>query len=642
MRILLTALFSLLVSGTAAAQLEAYAPLPRVWDAELSPNGRWLATGCSVRGRREICVYDLNGERRPQLIPSADDGRITGFYWPSDDYLVYWLNTHERVVTIQRVEELTIRRAISWSVETGESSILLGNYTNVSGLDLVPSSLTQDAGRVAMALTLPINPNGGSSNLRRQSYLQTVVYEVSLEDGDNEGVLHRSNEHTRGYLLDEAGDILLEVKHNDQTGNYRLRHVDGRNYEDIFEAEYEAELPTLWGRLPEGDQILIDFPGEGLLLFDPVTGERSTFSWNGEVVREASFQRDWRSNRIVSIDPLDGSDEWHYLDPVLNQRMSQLRGLLSERDITLVSWTDDRSKVIARAIDPGMPTRYYNLDITAGQLSIVDDAYLLPEGQSFPSRQYFTYAASDGLEIGGWLTAPAGQPLEGANLPLIVLPHGGPRSHDTDAFDWWAGYYASQGYLVMQPNFRGSSGYGREFVEAGFGGFGTRMIDDIIDGAHYLQAAGYARDGDYCAVGASYGGYAALMTGLRDPDNVACVVSLAGVSLPFAMIGSGSNLFVGYWEQYMGERFSDESYRDQISPARRPDDLTMPVLALHGDEDTTVSYDQFTALRSAMDGRDNARFITLEGEDHYLGTSAVRETLLRESGAFIAEHLPVD
>lgn len=322
--------------------------------------------------------------------------------------------------------------------------------------------------------------------------------------------------------------------------------------------------------------------------------------------------------------------------------LAELQQILTEDSVVITGWNRAKQKFIVRGRDEGVPANFYLLDLTTGGLGLLDVEYELPEPGPGP-RRLVNYPASDGLEIRGWLTLPPGSGPRDGGFPLVVLPHGGPQARDTGTFDWWAGYYAALGYAVFQPNFRGSEGRGPEFVEAGYGGFGTRMIDDMIDGARYLQETGVARPGAYCTVGGSYGGYAALMMALRDNENVACVVTFAGVTHPFAMLGgAGGTGYARYWEAYMGSRFEDDDYQDSISPMARAGEIHQPVLAMHGDLDTTVPYEQMEMFQRAAGGRSNFRFLTFEGQDHYLDSRIARSALLRESGEFLTEYLPVE
>ncbi len=645
MRVLISVLLTCFCSTIAFAQLETYAPLPRIWGAEVSPEGRWLATGCSPRGTYEVCIYDLTGQTEPRLIGSpSSGGHINGFEWASEDYLVYWIQRLQSLNTISGMQDVDVSRIASWSVATGQSQVLLGEMRNVTGLDEISSMLVDDSERVAIEMTVNLGEREVSgSRLARGESIQSVAYSVNLDDGSMEAVLHNSRNSAIEYLLDEQGNDLLEVVYDFDTGDFELIDRTEDPHQRLFEGAYQTNRPWVIGRAINDDGILIQFPDRGVQVLDLAEGSFRAFELDGQPVATlAGVWDDYRS-RLVAVRDSSRSSRLQWLDETLGARLETLRGLLTEDQISIVSWSDDRSIVIASANDLGQPETYYILDLNQGSLSVLETAYALPQGQLAPARRYYEYTARDGLEIGAWLTIPPGRSLSDGSMPLVVLPHGGPRARDSVDFDWWAAHYASAGYLVMQPNFRGSTGRGQAFIEAGYGGFGTTMIEDIIDGARAAVADGYARDDGYCAIGGSYGGYAAMMLALEDSDTVRCAVSFAGVSDPFALMADrNSRYLTRWWEQYMGSRFNSDAYRDSISPQDRARELTTPLLVLHGDEDTTVPMNQFDGLRRAMRGMENARFVVLEGEDHYLRNSAAREQLLRESGAFLAEHLPVD
>ena len=147
-------------------------------------------------------------------------------------------------------------------------------------------------------------------------------------------------------------------------------------------------------------------------------------------------------------------------------------------------------------------------------------------GGSFAPVRPVSYRSRDGLTIHGYLTLPPGRGERG--LPLIVLPHGGPFLRDSWAFDPEVQFLASRGYAVLQPNFRGSTGYGRGFVERGYGQLGGGMIDDIDDGVDWLAQQGIVDPARVCIMGASYGGYAAMWGAMRSPDRYRCAISFAG------------------------------------------------------------------------------------------------------------------
>lgn len=632
----------MMLSSAGAAQqdvAEAFSALPRVWDAALSPSGRYVATGCSPRGQREVCIYDLEGDDASRLIQQPQGGRIVGFQWANEDYLLYWIDAYREEATVDGMLRFTTRRILSYALETQRSALMLRQVTNVTSAGDLASVLANDDAHIAMELTLNVDdsPRGGSRIGSRRS-LESVVYAIELDDGGLGDVLHTSNGSVLDYVLDGNGERLAEARFSDSGGRYEIWSNSGGRLREIYTGQFPSNPPSILGLMDEDASIALWISGQGLRKMDLETGTLSPVEVDGVDMSQAGTILDPRTNRLIGFTTGQGQV---FLDRMLASLLSQLHQLLEEDEIEIVSWSDDRRKLVIDARRPGQPSTFYLLDIDAGALGELDVAYELPAG-SIPSREYLTYVASDGLEIGAWLSLPPGQ-AHAQGLPLVVMPHGGPASFDTQDFDWWASAYAAMGYAVLQPNFRGSTGYGADFQAAGYGEFGGRMIDDIIDGAHHLQSQGIARDGSYCVAGASYGGYAALMTALRDPQNVACVVSFAGVTDPFAMLAdSYAGATVRYWETYMGSRFSDAGYRTSITPVDRASELGLPLLVMHGNEDTTVPVGQMQALQRVMRSRDNARFITLEGEDHFMRTAAVRNRLLTESGAFLYEHLPLD
>jgi dipeptidyl aminopeptidase/acylaminoacyl peptidase len=187
------------------------------------------------------------------------------------------------------------------------------------------------------------------------------------------------------------------------------------------------------------------------------------------------------------------------------------------------------------------------------------------------------YKAADGTEIHACLTLPPGK--SGTNLPLVVLPHGGPEARDELRFDWLTQFLATRGYAVLQPNFRGSYGYGRKFVEASNGQWGLKMQSDVSDGVKTLIADGVADPKRVCVVGASYGGYAALAGATFTPELYACAVSIAGISSVPNIIGAATidtgekSSTTDYWKARIGDIWHDEAALHAVSPAMHAADV---------------------------------------------------------------------
>jgi len=271
------------------------------------------------------------------------------------------------------------------------------------------------------------------------------------------------------------------------------------------------------------------------------------------------------------------------------------------------------------------------------------------EGVTKPFEvQRITYAATDGLEIPAYLTLPRGRPAQ--KLPLIVLVHGGPAARDTADFDWWSQALADQGYAVLQANFRGSD-LSRAFLIRGFGEWGRKMQTDLSDGVRYLVKQGIADPARVCIVGGSYGGYAALAGVSLDPGVYRCAVAVAGLSdIPRMLnwvnarqLSSGANRAQRYWDRFMGVRGPSDPAADAISPVKHVDAISVPVLLIHGKDDTVVPFEQSQVMYDALrNAHKQAELVPLKAEDHWLSRSATRLQTLQASVAFLHAHNPPD
>ncbi|MBX9461131.1 MAG: S9 family peptidase [Brevundimonas sp.] len=315
--------------------------------------------------------------------------------------------------------------------------------------------------------------------------------------------------------------------------------------------------------------------------------------------------------------------------------------------VRVASQARDGSRWLVRASAPNNPGEYYLFNVAERRMENIGSIYpRLPETALGVMRRV-DYVASDGQPLFGYLTRPAGAAPE-APLPLVVMPHGGPESRDNLTYDQWAQFLATRGYQVFQPNFRGSSGMGRAFAEAGHRQWGARMQGDVTDGVEHLMAQGLADRGQVCVMGASYGGYAALQSGATESDLYRCVISIAGPSDLLGMLrwerseaGADSDRY-DYWVKSIGDPRADRERIEAISPLRQTANWRPPVLLIHGDADEVVPVDQSRDMDRALTraGKD-VRLVVLEGAGHSGWPSRHEIRALTEIEAFLGRHLPV-
>ena len=239
---------------------------------------------------------------------------------------------------------------------------------------------------------------------------------------------------------------------------------------------------------------------------------------------------------------------------------------------------------------PSDPPSYFYYMLGQRKIQRVGLLRTAMAGKELPTATLVQYQARDGVKLTGYLTRPPGA-ASATQLPLVMMPHGGPEARDHLTFDTYVQYFASLGYAVFQPNFRGSDGFGHDFAASGYGQWGRKMQDDISDAVALLVAQKVADPARVCIVGASYGGYAALAGATLTPELYKCVVSIAGIGdldefLKFRRKkhGKDSELYA-YWMQQIGDPEHDAGRIAAVSPALHVDHIKAPILLIHGDAD---------------------------------------------------------
>jgi dipeptidyl aminopeptidase/acylaminoacyl peptidase len=246
------------------------------------------------------------------------------------------------------------------------------------------------------------------------------------------------------------------------------------------------------------------------------------------------------------------------------------------------------------------------------------------------------YLARDGQAIAAYLTVPRGATPE--NLPLVVMPHGGPQARDTQSFNFLVQFLASRGYAVFQPNFRGSTGYGKAFEQAGFKQWGGLMQDDVTDGAEWLVGQGIADPDRMCIVGWSYGGYSAAMGAVKTPDLFRCAASINGVLDLVRQISEDKEYIGGRkWTEHMG--LSDEKAKE-VSPYHRAEAIRVPLLIVQALDDSRVTREQGQRMARRLERLDKpVEYVEITQGGHALSNQSARLVLLNALEKFLAQNI---
>ena len=332
-------------------------------------------------------------------------------------------------------------------------------------------------------------------------------------------------------------------------------------------------------------------------------------------------------------------------DRLLNANLKALRAYFGpDSDVFLEPFRRSDKWWLLDVSSPDHRSAYFLYDLAAKHVEELADSFPQLPPQNLGVRERYTFKSKDGVPIPGYLTRPRHAPKE--PLPLIVLPHGGPEDRDRFGYDTWSQVLATRGYLVFQPNFRGSGGYGQAFMEAGHKQWSGRMADDITDGVESLIQERRADPARICIFGGSYGGYAALYAGATHPELYKCVVSWAGISdltrdLEYERDSYGERSApYAYWKNLIGDPAHDADAIRSASPITYAASYKPPVLLIHGEKDYTVDTDQSKVMETALKraGKD-VRMILYPFEDHRDWEKENYEAALGEVLKFVSKNI---
>jgi acetyl esterase/lipase len=345
-----------------------------------------------------------------------------------------------------------------------------------------------------------------------------------------------------------------------------------------------------------------------------------------------SIERVGRGQKIIGYSFIEDRSKIKYFDPEFEKLAGALAKALPQQPlIDFEEASADGTKLLIRARGDSDPGTYYYFDKASKRLDEIGRVRPLLEGRKLSSVRVVEVPAADGAKIPAYLTLPP----SGAqtNLPAVVLPHGGPSSRDTWGFDWLAQFFAARGYAVIQPNYRGSSGYGDEWEgENGFRGWKT-AIDDVTASARYLTAKGIADPGKLAIVGWSYGGYAALQSAVIEPGLYKAAVAIAPVT-DLALLKQEAQRFTNY--DLVRNFIGDGPHVAQGSPLRHASAIKAPVMLVHGDMDLNVGISHSDKMAAALrEAGVKVDYLRYKGLEHSLEDSNARVEMLTRVGEFL-------
>jgi len=633
-----------------AAPIEAYGNIEAVKMVRINPAGELLAWVVNDGKTTQVTVLELATRKSLRTFSVEQGFKVRDIDWADDDTLLFAVSATLNSTRRRWPSRFELLRWLAADVKSGQTRLLLteGNKRVLGGSQLVRRRIDRPATLVMSSLDFAAQAQGTEigtrlGGKRRDSGYILSVFEINTDDGKSK-LLDNGTPFTTEWLADARGTPVVRSEWNPEFRKFSVLAKNGGDWRRLLEVE-DGGSSFLAG--------LID--NETAVAVVTRNGQEHSSLWSlpldgspaKKLVEEASLDAegvtvDSFDDKIVGV-RFGGADRpFRWMDGATEKRYTSLGRTFAGRDTDIISRSADNKRIVVQVENSSAPPVYYLIDYAAKKADIVGEQYPglvdLPQG----SVRKFEYPARDHYGLFGYLTIPAGAAEK--DLPLVVLPHGGPEASDNDDFDWWSQFLASRGYAVLRPQFRGSTGLGDEHRLAGRGQWGLRMQDDVTDGVKALITLGIVDPKRICIVGASYGGYAALAGAAFTPELYACAVSVAGVSDLPEMLAYGEKMAgedsdtVYYWRDSIGNR--DDPKVAQKSPARFARNFRAPVLLIHGTNDSVVPIAQSQMMVNALrEAGARHQFITLDSEDHWLSSSATRIRMLTEIEKFLAANL---
>jgi dipeptidyl aminopeptidase/acylaminoacyl peptidase len=471
-------------------------------------------------------------------------------------------------------------------------------------------------------------------------------YRVNIETGERELIL-KNDQNVAGWQADLDGDLRLATKQT-ESGGTEIYQVNEKGLgEVVYSCSFEESCsPVRFHQ--DGERVYMTTnKGEPdlsrLVLFNPDTQETEVVESDPQ--NEVDFggaEFSDKTDELVATYYRGDRLRYYPKTEQFEDDLGTLREQLPDGEITFGSSTEDESRQIVRVSSDVDPGSAYLYDREAGEAELLYRTRPDLPSEHLAEMQAIRYEARDGTEIPAYLTLPKG--VDHENLPVVVNPHGGPWSRDTWGYDGYAQFLANRGYGVLQTNFRGSTGYGQEFLNAGNEEWGDLMQDDITDGVRYLVDEGIADEERIGIFGGSYGGYATLAGLAFTPDVYAAGISYVGPSNIITLL----NAIPPYWgpakERILLRRVGDpEEDRERLrrqSPLFSADQIEAPLMVIQGANDPRVKKQESDQIVVALRERGYpVEYLVGENEGHGFRSRENRLAVAAAMERFLAEHL---
>jgi dipeptidyl aminopeptidase/acylaminoacyl peptidase len=593
--------------------IEDFIRQPAQFGFQVSPDGKYLAFMQPANNRLNVFVKTI-GEEEAVQVTAATERDIMGFAWANDAKIIY-------------------------AADTGGDEnyhILSVNIDGTGMKDLTPYENT-----MAMLVDpLEQDPDHLLVGLNKRDPRFFDVYRINVNTGTAELAAENPG-NISGWMTDHDGKIRVAISSDGNVSTLLYREKEDQEFQPLVTTGIEDTFMPLMFTF-DNKQLYalsnIDRDKAALIQYDPVAKKTVQTIYENSEVDVSGFMASSKQQKIVAA--VYETDKVHYqfLDSEIEKLYNTLKSKVPGKEVSLLSFDD---KVMFFAYNDKSMGAYYNFDKVSDKIELLADTAPWIDESKLADAKPVTYKSRDGLTIHGYLTLP--QNADASNLPLIVNPHGGPWARDSWGYNPEVQLLANRGYAVLQVNFRGSTGYGKAFLNAGNKEWGKAMQNDLTDGVEWLVKEGIVDAKRVGIYGASYGGYAALAGLTFTPDVYAAGVSYVGPSNLFTLLES----LPPYWEservkfyERMGDPVKDKDLLMDVSPLFHVDQIKAPLFVVQGANDPRVKQAESDQIVEALRERNvDVPYMLKINEGHGFANIENQLDFYRALEKFLNRHL---
>jgi dipeptidyl aminopeptidase/acylaminoacyl peptidase len=594
---------------------------PERADYQVSPDGRHLAYLAPFETRMNVFVQNLSKEHLPigtaKRVTSIKDRDVHGFFWKGNRHLVYVRDTGG-----------------DENYHLFSTEIATGATRDLTPFPKVRAQIIDDL--------VTVSDNRVVIGLNKENPELFDVYELDVPTGKLTLSVKNFAKIT-SWVTDHAGTIRLAVSSDGLNTVIYHRPVGGQ-FKEIMKFDFKDSFRPQFFTFDNKFLYAISNLGrdhEAAVRVDPNTGKELEVLYENPSVDVGGLTYSLSRKVLSAAYYYDWKRQFEFFDGVAKVRYKTLADMLPNREIILVSRNRAEDVFIVATSSDRSSGGFYLYDEATTTLTPLADAMPWLKENNLAEVKPVEYQSRDGLTIHGYLTLPKGS--KATNLPVVVVPHGGPWHRDVWGFDPEVQFLANRGYAVFQMNFRGSTGYGKKFWTASFKQWGKKMQDDITDGVNWLIKQNIANPKRVAIYGASYGGYATLAGLAFTPDLYACGVDYVGISNLFTFMDS----IPPYWRPYLEKVYAmvgnpkmDKDLLRSASPIFFADQIRAPLLVAQGANDPRVKKSESDQMVDSLKKRGiHVPYLIEENEGHGFHNEENRFKFYETMEAFLGQHL---